>query len=139
MRNTYVRGFTIIELLVAVAIIGILSATILVYLDTTRAKGRDTRRLSDIHEIQKAIHLYYASNQRYPIAATEIVIDSDDSLSIELEAGGYISNTPRDPRYPATEYRYVTDLFGRTYTITFCMETDSHLLYAQGCSNTITP
>ena len=60
------KGFTLIELLVAIAIIGILSSIVLASLDTARAKARDTRRLSDMHQMQVALELYYNSFGIYP-------------------------------------------------------------------------
>lgn len=60
------RGFTLIELLVVVAIIGLLSSVVLSSLNTARAKARDAQRLSDIHQIQNALELYYNNKGSYP-------------------------------------------------------------------------
>lgn len=60
------RGFTLIELLVVIAIIGILSATVLVSLNTTRGKARDAQRLRDLQEVRKALALYWTDHYSYP-------------------------------------------------------------------------
>lgn len=60
------KGFTLIELLVVIAIIGILSSVVLASLNTARAKARDVKRLSDMHQMQVALELYYNSFGRYP-------------------------------------------------------------------------
>ncbi len=69
------KGFTLIELLVVIAIIGILSAVVLVSLNSARAKSRDARRLSDIRQIMTALELFYNDNSAYPNEATGNVPD----------------------------------------------------------------
>src|SRR3990167_7347176 len=59
-KNTH--GFTLIELLVVIAIIGILSAVVLVALGSARSRGRDSRRQTDIAELQSALALYGENN-----------------------------------------------------------------------------
>ena len=61
------KGFTLIELLVVIAIIGILSSVVLASLNSARAKARDARRLSDLHQIRNALELYASDNSgSYP-------------------------------------------------------------------------
>jgi|SRR6185312_14196719 len=55
MKSLRSRGFTLIELLVVIAIIGLLASIILASLNTAQQKGRDARRVSDLHEIGQAI------------------------------------------------------------------------------------
>lgn len=59
-------GFTLIELLVVIAIIGILASVVLASLNSARAKARDTARISQLQEIEKALNLYYIDNGYYP-------------------------------------------------------------------------
>lgn len=51
-------GFTLIEILVVIAIIGIITAVVMVSLSTARSKGRDAKRKSDLSQLQKALELY---------------------------------------------------------------------------------
>ncbi len=60
------KGFTLIELLVVIAIIGILSTVVLASLNAARAKARDARRLSDMHQMQLALGLYFDTFGQYP-------------------------------------------------------------------------
>lgn len=60
------KGFTLIELLVVVAIIGMLSSVVLASLNTARGNARDSRRQSDLKQIQTALELYYNVNNAYP-------------------------------------------------------------------------
>ncbi|MBL7053467.1 MAG: type II secretion system protein [Candidatus Portnoybacteria bacterium] len=60
------KGFTLMELLVAIAIIGILSSIVLTSMSSTRERAKDGRRISDIKQIQLALELYYDVNSSYP-------------------------------------------------------------------------
>jgi prepilin-type N-terminal cleavage/methylation domain-containing protein len=66
------RGFTLIEILVVTAIIGILASIVLVALNSTRNKGRDAQRAAQLIEMGKAIALF----------------DSDPPLSFYTASGG---------------------------------------------------
>jgi prepilin-type N-terminal cleavage/methylation domain-containing protein len=60
------NGFTLIELLVVIAIIGMLSSVVLVSLNPARAKSRDSKRISDLSQLQLAVELYYDKYGSYP-------------------------------------------------------------------------
>lgn len=60
------RGFTLIELLVVIAIISLLTAVVLVSVDTARKNTRDKVRISDLQQIQAAITTYGVINGTYP-------------------------------------------------------------------------
>jgi prepilin-type N-terminal cleavage/methylation domain-containing protein len=60
------EGFTLIEMLIVVAIIGLLSSVVLVGLGDVRKEARDARRLADIRQMQNALELYYSDKQNYP-------------------------------------------------------------------------
>ena len=62
------KGFTLIELLVVIAIIGVLATIILASLNSARSKGRDAARLSDIHQIELALAMYYDKYGTYPVS-----------------------------------------------------------------------
>ncbi len=86
-------GFTLIELLVVIAIIGILSSIVLASLNSARTKSRDTRRVSDIRQLQLALELYYDANtNKYPTSLSPL-------------APTYIAKVPVDPS-SGTGYTY---------------------------------
>lgn len=68
-------GFTLIELLVVIAIIGLLSSVVLASLNGARKKGRDSRRIADLKQMQTALELYYDNNRAYPAALASLVTD----------------------------------------------------------------
>lgn len=52
------KGFTIVELLIVIVVIGILAAITIVAYNGIQQRGRDAQRKSDISALTKAIHLY---------------------------------------------------------------------------------
>jgi len=59
-------GFTIIELLIVIAIIGILATLVLTNFQGAQAKGRDTVRTSDMNSIYQKLEEFYNENGGYP-------------------------------------------------------------------------
>jgi prepilin-type N-terminal cleavage/methylation domain-containing protein len=60
------RGFTIIELLIVIAIIGILATLVLTNFQGAQAKGRDTVRKNDINSVYQKLEEFYNENGGYP-------------------------------------------------------------------------
>lgn len=65
-------GFTIIELLIVIAIIGILATLVLTNFQGAQAKGRDTVRQNDINAMYQKLEEYYNENGGYPNEAVTI-------------------------------------------------------------------
>lgn len=139
MKSTNKKGFTILELMVSVAIIAILTSIILVTISGIKERGRDARRLSDVNEIQNALNLYFSSHNIFPVFSTKITITGDDAFSELLINEKNMPAVPTDPLPTFGSYTYQSNSGGTNYSLGFCMETDTVSKYLKGCTNTLTP
>ena len=64
------RAFTLIELMVVIAIIGLLSSIVLASLSSARSKGNDAKVISEMKSIRNAAELYYSQNSNYGAATS---------------------------------------------------------------------
>lgn len=104
-RNKNTEAFTLIELVVVIAIIGLLAAIVLIALNQARVKSRDAKRVADIRQIQTALELYYSDNGAYPnigCASTP----SYGSCWATLLPSQYIGKMPYDPLNVSFAYGY---------------------------------
>ncbi|MDO8676387.1 MAG: type II secretion system protein [Candidatus Azambacteria bacterium] len=82
-------GFTLLELLVVIGIIGLLASIIVINLTGARKRARDTKRIADVRTMQTAMEDYYGKNAKYPTIIGNLV------------TGGEISIWPQDPLAPS--------------------------------------
>lgn len=87
-----VKGFSMIEILVAIAIIGFLATFVLISFSTKRAKARDAKSISEINTIGKVMEIYYVQYGHYPYLSPVLqeIPENDHTLSPDL------SITPAD-------------------------------------------
>lgn len=121
------KGFTLVELLVVIAVIGLIASVVVVSLGTVREKARDTRRKEDLDALRKALEIYYAEEEKYPTTngAWTILNGVDDSLTKVL-VPKYIEAMPKDPKgtnqLPYV-YKYASD--GDHFALDAAIETNS--------------
>jgi prepilin-type N-terminal cleavage/methylation domain-containing protein len=72
MKRTTENAFTLVELLVVIAVLGILSTIGLVAFNSSQVRGRDATRKSDLRQIANALELYYNDYGYYPEDFTEV-------------------------------------------------------------------
>lgn len=66
MKNKNIFGFTLVELLVVMAIIGVLVGIVGMNFRSAQIRGRDTQRKSDLKQISAALELFYSDYGKYP-------------------------------------------------------------------------
>jgi type II secretion system protein G len=111
-------GFTLLELLIVIVIIGILALLIIPNITSAPKKARDTQRKTDITAIRKGLEEYFVNNNAYPA----------DLAGLQAGTTAQIMKTiPTDPKNgsPAEYvYTYTPANTNSTYTLTACLEND---------------
>jgi prepilin-type N-terminal cleavage/methylation domain-containing protein len=134
------NGFTLIEILIVVAIIAILASVVLVGLGPTQQAGRDARRISDLHEVQNGLELYYNKCGYYPgtSAASPCVAGTDTAtlgyagMSTALIGSNIgISSIPLDPSNAGTHvYGFATPgADAATYVLSAVLEDPNNSVF----------
>ena len=102
-------GFTLIEVMVVVIILGILAAAIVPKLMSRPDEARMVKAKQDIRTLGSALQLYRLDNFVYPTTdqGLESLVDrpTDDPIPPNWKEGGYIERLPKDPW--GNDYRYL--------------------------------
>jgi len=100
------KGFTLVELLVVISIIGILATLLLLQLGVARQRARDAARIAHINQVRTALELYFDDNGEYPEIATYAGLGA-------VLATKYLTQLPADPLSAGTYvYKYAYDPAG---------------------------
>jgi general secretion pathway protein G len=95
------RGFTLIEIMVVVVIIGILGALVVPKLMGKPGEARIIAAKSDIGQIMQALKIYKLDNQRYPTTeqGLKALIEKPTSgpAANGWKSGGYVDKLQKDP------------------------------------------
>ena len=66
MKERGQKGFTLIELMIVIAIIGILAAIAIPQFTKYRARAQNSQALSDMRNVKTDLEGFYAEHQAYP-------------------------------------------------------------------------
>lgn len=136
------KGFTLVELLVAISIVAILSVIGLTAYNSVQARARDAKRLDDAKKIVTMIEKYYSEQQNYPdtdgdecpnpVSANEWCISSPTNTAANpwiplLDVSGFPKGLPVDPINSGTgsERFYAYTGNGDDYCLQIPQETDA--------------
>ncbi len=137
------KGFTAVELLAPIGIIGILATVTTVSVSSIRAKGRDTKRVTDVKAIQSNLEIFAETNGGYPTTATKSVIEGlwmcngDKAAAFKADADCVAANrifrAPKNPAPGGATYKYLGEATAQTYKVYFKLEGDS-ASFKLGCN-----
>lgn len=122
------RGFTLIEIMVVVVILGILAAVVVPKIMSRPDEARVTRAKQDIRAMEAALALYRLDNFSYPTTeqGLEALVERPGDLAqgANWKDGGYLERLPADP-------------WGKTYQYLQPGEKGEFDLYSLGADGTL--
>lgn len=112
-------GFTLIELMVVIAIIGLLMAAGLVSYTNAQKSGRDARRKADMNTIAKAIEQYASTNGgAYPVVSV-VPGTGAGTITTVVGAAYFPGGVPADPKNTGS---YVYSVWGTAAGFCVCSD-----------------
>lgn len=118
-------GFTIVELLIVIVVIGILAGLVLNTFNGIQARARDTERKTDVNAIHAQVEAYHADNGFYPTTA-----NMADTAWVGSNLSGLDSEALNDPSSGGYAYAANTATCNNTtelcssYTLSADLEED---------------
>ncbi|MBI2592113.1 prepilin-type N-terminal cleavage/methylation domain-containing protein [Candidatus Saccharibacteria bacterium] len=93
LKRATSRGFTIVELLIVIVVIGILAGLVIVTYGGIQSKARDDERKTDVKALQSQLEVYQAQNGKYPTLA-----NVNDATWRSTNMKGLESDALQDPK-----------------------------------------
>ena len=133
MKLNHNKGFTLIEMLVVISLIGILATLALVSFGVSQKQARDSARKSDLKQYQTSVENYAnLNNGIYPIYTTPTTIPSSGGFCANLNIG----TCPLDVKNVSPYlYKYISDATGTSYLFWGGLEAKTPTEYFMICSN----
>jgi len=111
-------GFTLVELLVVISILGILATIALTSFRSSQARGRDAERKSDLKQLSSSLELYYSDYGKYPDSNAGKIAGCPSTTQTTCSWGTgdftdgktvYFKALPKDPLDTNTYYYRIVD------------------------------
>ncbi|MCH1919932.1 type II secretion system major pseudopilin GspG [Shewanella sp. A3A] len=100
-RNNRQRGFTLLEIMVVIVILGMLAAMVVPNIMGNKEKADQQKAISDIVSLENMLDMYKLDNSKYPTTEQGLeALVTKPSASPEprnYRDGGYIKRLPQDP------------------------------------------
>jgi general secretion pathway protein G len=128
-RHSTSRGFSLIELLIVVAVIGLVSAIAVPNLMNSIQRGRQARTVGDARTISNALGMYQTDFMSYPIASSLVTFGTISNCLLIYKGNLNDQDGWKKP------YMYISD--GDQYTlVSYGMNGVEDLPWTQGRTNT---
>jgi len=139
IKPLFDKAFTLIELMVVVAIIALLTGIITSNLMQSKSKSRDAQRISDISQIQVALGLYFDRCNQFP-GSLDIAANNGNSsggvCTSGITLGSYIGKIPVPP-ISGESYGYGLNSDRTDYVLHTSLENQNPSMTANGLQGTI--
>lgn len=126
------KGFTLLEIIIVVAIISVLAVILLPRLSRVRQPANDAKRINDLRTIQGFLELYYQKYRYYPASMTVGFGSSGGAncgaatLCNTLISDGVTNSVPGDP-VAGSVYEYGADTApAQAYVIAATLQSDNN-------------
>jgi len=118
-----ISGFTLIEMLVVIAIIGILSAAVLVALGPSRNKAKDSRIVSDLQQARAIAETLYNPASASPYGSINLTTGQLKTIADDiLTQNSTLQVNPASPSTAYAFYAFLSD--GTTY---YCVDSSGNV------------
>ena len=104
-ENTKQQGFTLIEIMVVLVIIGLLAALVVPSIMGRPDEARRIKATQDIRSLESALKLYRLDNYRYPTQSQGLQALMEQPDGVRNWKGPYVENLPADPWDEPYKYR----------------------------------